>query len=327
MNLQLLVYCIASNQKECLMLEKYVSKIYLPKTSRLLIIDNTGSNILKHDGKVVTRRKESLNRIIVNYVLSSRYSHYCRIDPDDIDENLDLLENIEYQNHDYLIPHYKIIRENYSYVLNKENGMGTRYELLGAGIIVSRKVLASCAEELLQHRGQDNYISWLESYRNEYRINFSRNEYIYKISDTDLSMSSQRKRIIGERDSILRNKLKALSGSFLVYGRARTYRQFFSLTVKIQSKKLIVGFLALERIIFLIVDIYKPRKSSIRNIGINLPRKILKISSQALINAVVLGIITKKQSVNLVPFDRSFWSYSDWKEKQDDEHAIIGGLL
>ena len=77
MNLQLLVYCIASNQKECLMLEKYVSKIYLPKTSRLLIIDNTGSNILKHDGKVVTRRKESLNRIIVNYV--DKNTHTLRI--------------------------------------------------------------------------------------------------------------------------------------------------------------------------------------------------------------------------------------------------------
>ena len=221
MNRNLLIYIICSNKEEALKVHSNLNRIRIPNNSKLMVIDNSETEILKEIKSVKLTKKESLNKIICDYIVTQNYSHFCRLDPDDIDENCRMLETVEVGDIDYIIPKYKIILDNDAHELNTINGLCSQYEILGAGVIISKRVLKNCIKDLKNNRGQDNYIAWLEMYREHYSREFRDYFYYYKLDAENKSRSSQSKRILRERKCIIDRRLNEIKRSWFAIVRFR----------------------------------------------------------------------------------------------------------
>ena len=208
-----IIYSVISSDKEFISYKKNYGSLIVPKHHKLVLIDNRSDKnkvldiksalIVKNQGKI------SLQNNIKLLLLKFNDEFFIRLDPDDYCYN-DYVEKVSFFAKAELIVSGNVVVKYpncESFILNKANGQYLNYEILGAGVVLHRKIILESLSISYNLFGQDNFAVWLVA--KEQKISFLNidSNYFY-MQNNQITMSSNSLRIVSERLKLIRRKFK-----------------------------------------------------------------------------------------------------------------------
>ncbi len=208
-----IIYSVISSDKEFISYKKNYGSLIVPKHHKLVLIDNRSDKnkvldiksalIVKNQGKI------SLQNNIKLLLLKFNDEFFIRLDPDDYCDN-DYVEKVSFFAKAELIVSGNVVVKYpncESFILNKANGQYLNYEILGAGVVLHRKIILESLSISYNLFGQDNFAVWLVA--KEQKISFLNidSNYFY-MQNNQITMSSNSLRIVSERLKLIRRKFK-----------------------------------------------------------------------------------------------------------------------
>ena len=208
-----IIYSVISSDKEFISYKKNYGSLIVPKHHKLVLIDNRSDKNKVLDIKsaliVKNREKISLQNNIKLLLLKFNDEFFIRLDPDDYCDN-DYVEKVSFFAKAELIVSGNVVVKYpncESFILNKANGQYLNYEILGAGVVLHRKIILESLSISYDLFGQDNFAVWLVA--KEQKISFLNidSNYFY-MQNNQITMSSNSLRIVSERLKLIRRKFK-----------------------------------------------------------------------------------------------------------------------
>lgn len=327
-----LIYSIITTDKEA-------SSIRIPRYSAedlsadVVLVDNrdtsqilnsTAQGFPVHKNQQKLSLAENLQIIVEKY----NYASYLRIDPDDIiDEGslASLIETAQQSMHQCLVTScYQVITNNRpAFNLNRCNGLGSKYELLGAGIVVPRHLLRMATTYLSDVRGQDNFAIWLLARRLRVNVLYADATYQYS-QDHTAGMSRQTQRILDERNILIDSIFYKTSSLTIAYITGN-YLKRFKLSMNCNIFIIQAGcFFFLLRIGLVFRPSLFLRRISVESDHIGL------LPFSVILSAIKFSAMQPYSQVKLVliEFDRSFKSYIQrLRNGSDNANIVLAGIL
>ena len=212
MTRRLVIYAICSNYKELNHVASFLPHIDTHFSQHFILLNNTGLPFKVEDYwrprvlMLFTDICLPLNQCISHIYYHAISDYYIRIDPDDFSYNVNSLWSklCDLPKFDLLSCSYtlQICGLHGSTVLSSQY-VGSIYEPLGAGIVVSRRLLCQSLKLSKGLVGQDNYAIWLSLPLLKNGVFLpGTHDYIYRLDNTD-SMSSKTSRILTEKSILL----------------------------------------------------------------------------------------------------------------------------
>ena len=208
-----IIYSIISSDKEFISYKKNYGSLIVPKDHKLILIDNRSdkSNVLDIKSVMIVKNKEKISLVnnIKLLLLKFNDEFFIRLDPDDFCDN-DYVEKVSFfAKAGFIVSGNIVVKypNDESFILNKANGQYLNYEILGAGVVLHRKIILESLSISNNLFGQDNFAIWLVA--KEQKISFLNidSNYFY-MQNNQISMSSNSTRIVSERLKLIRRKYK-----------------------------------------------------------------------------------------------------------------------
>ena len=199
-----IIYSIISSDKEFISYKKNYGSLIVPKDHKLILIDNRSdkSNVLDIKSVMIVKNKEKISLVnnIKLLLLKFNDEFFIRLDPDDFCDN-DYVEKVSFfAKAGFIVSGNIVVKypNDESFILNKANGQYLNYEILGAGVVLHRKIILESLSISYNLFGQDNFAIWLVA--KEQKISFLNidSNYFY-MQNNQISMSSNSTRIVSER--------------------------------------------------------------------------------------------------------------------------------
>jgi len=215
-------YIISSTETESQYVNTHLSLLPCIHNVSYLVVANSCHvlQVLRPDSSLLslnTTIPYPLNNVIRQVILRTHYQYYVRLDADDLQYNLNypsqLCTSLTHSQ-EIGIPHYKLLTNNCSYDLTYRTGLAHSFEFLGAGCLISRKLLASSFWLLDLFKGQDNFLIWLHALHSKVTPINLQCTYSYYL-DNIHSMSLDITRIRLERATAILHFTKQFDNPFL----------------------------------------------------------------------------------------------------------------
>ena len=191
--LKLVIFTVCSSSVEQSRVKQSLNNLRIGNNCLFVVVNNfripfrrdecLSNRIVIHENGCQLNLNQSIGQVF--RLLNSSY--YIRIDPDDINYNVDILwdELPLSRQFDLLTCHYSLDYGDHKLPQSlSAELMGSIYEPLGAGVVISRRLLYQSLMISKGLAGQDNYALWLALYILENGCLLAgSHKYIYKLDE------------------------------------------------------------------------------------------------------------------------------------------------